>query len=336
MGQLEVRSQRILITGASGLLGLNLALELAPEHTVFGQVNSHRLDFDSFRQGGGEAGSASWNLIQADLCDQSALARMLDTSRPDWIIHCAALANLDACEANPAQAGEINAQVPAHLAKWVARQRRQMQPSSGGHLPRLLHISTDAVFDGIRGRYTENDQPNPLGVYARTKLLGEQLVLDADPEAIVARVNLFGWSLQGKRSLGELFVFSLQAGKSMMGFTDVIFSPLLVNDLASIFLRMLTLRLSGLYHVVSSEAMSKYDFGVQVARKFNLDPGLIKPTRVADSGLKAPRAPNLDLDTTKLARALGEPLPRIGPAIHRFWELYQAGYPQRLRLLQAN
>jgi dTDP-4-dehydrorhamnose reductase len=298
----------ILITGASGLLGLNLALEAAKTHTVCGQVNHNPLHTDAFQ------------VVQADLLHPGSIEQVLEQTQPDWVIHCAALANVDACETEPNLAYRLNAELPGKLAVLVAR---------GG--ARLIHISTDAVFDGQKGHYTEDDAPNPLSIYARTKLAGEQAVAQANPQAAIARVNLFGWSASGRRSLGEFFFNNLGVGQRVMGFTDVFFCPLLVNDIAPILLTMLEKQLGGLYHVVAGEAISKYEFGVQVARQFGLDEGLITPTSVTQSGLKAARSPNLTLRTDKLTAALGEPLPTLSPAIHRFYQLYQQGYPQKLK-----
>jgi dTDP-4-dehydrorhamnose reductase len=289
------------------LLGVNLALEAAKEHTVFGLVNQHLLTTDAF------------SVVQADLLAPKAVQRVLDEVQPEWVIHCAALADVDACEANPQQASKLNSELPRTLASHVAR---------GG--ARLLHISTDAVFDGRQGDYTEDDPPNPVSVYARTKLLGEQSVAKADPTAIIARVNLFGWSPVGRRSLSEFFFYNLRDRVPVMGFTDVFFCPLLVNHLAHILLKMLSLGLSGLYHVVSSECTSKYQFGVELARQFGLDESLITPTSVADSGLKAARSPNLTLKVGKLAEALKEELPNLSTGLEGFYSLYQKGYPQKL------
>jgi dTDP-4-dehydrorhamnose reductase len=303
---------RILITGASGLLGLNLALEAASGHTVFGLVNQHALRTQAF------------TVIQADLLEPGAIQTVLDETRPDWVIHCAALANVDACETNPQQASQLNSEVPGKLAQLVAR---------GG--ARLVHISTDAVFDGQRGGYSEEDAPNPLGVYARTKLAGELAVAQANPDAIIARVNLFGWSVSGQRSLGEFFFNNLHAGKSVMGFTDVFFCPLLANDLGQILMRMLEKRLSGLYHVVSRECISKYTFGVRLAHRFGLNENLIRPASVGEAGLKAARSPRLTLQTGKLAQALGVPPPDLSTGLERFYALYQQGYPQHIKGLSA-
>jgi dTDP-4-dehydrorhamnose reductase len=302
---------RILITGASGLLGLNLALETTRRHTVFGTVNHHALKTDAFK------------VIQTDLLVPGAVEHLLEVTRPNWVIHCAALANLDACETNRLLAQQLNTELPRTLAGYVAR--------SGA---RLVHVSTDSVFDGLRGDYSEDDIPTPVGEYSRTKLDGELAVAEADPTAIIARVNLFGWSLTGNRSLAEFFFNNLSLHKQVMGFTDVFFCPLLANDLADLFIRMLERKLGGLYHVVSSESLSKYDFGLRLAQRFNLDGSLITPTSVTQSGLKATRSPNLTLRSDKLAHALGEPLPRLSTGLDRFYTLYQQGYPHMLHNLE--
>lgn len=298
---------RILITGASGLLGLNLALETTTRHTVFGTVNSHSLKTDAFK------------VIQTDLLAPGAVERLLERTQPDWVIHCAALANLDACEADPLLAQQLNTDLPQTLANHVAR--------SGA---RLVYVSTDSVFDGLRGNYTEEDIPTPISVYSHTKLKGELAVAEADPSAIIARLNLYGWSLHGKRSLAEFFFNNLSQGKHTMGFTDVFFCPLLANDLADIFIKMLENHLGGLYHVVSSESLSKYEFGRRLAERFDLDGSLIDPTSVKQAGLKAPRSPNLTLRSDKLAHALGETLPRVSTGLDKLFTLYQQGYPQLL------
>ncbi len=307
---------RILVTGASGLLGFNLAWEWALKHTVFGVVNSQPLNLARLPS------DRAFTQIQADLLDGSALERVLDQAQPDWIVHCAALANLEACQTEPVLARHVNTVLPGMLAQYVAR---------GG--ARLLHISTDAVFDGQRGFYREDDPTNPLSVYAQTKLDGEFAVAAANPQAIIARVNLFGWSVTGKRSLAEFFFNNLQTGKQMMGFTDIFFCPTLVNTLAAIIEKMFGKELSGLFHLVGSEHLSKYDFGVAIARQFDLDADLIRPASVTEAGLAAARSPKLILDSSRLAAALAEPLPRFSPMLTEFYTLYQQGYPQMLKSL---
>lgn len=302
---------QILVTGASGLLGLNLSLQLTPGHDIVG-VDRNKLNRVPFR------------LLKADLLEPGACSRLIDTVRPEAVIHTAANALVDACENDPAGAYRLNADLPGELAEICARRGI-----------RLLHISTDAVFDGTKeGLYTEEDTPNPLSVYARSKLAGEQNVLSVNPQAIVARVNFFGWSLSGSRSLVEFFFNNLSAGKTCNGFTDVWFCPMFVGDLAETLVRMLEKGLSGLYHAVGSESRTKYDFGVQVARQFGFDEGLIVPISVEESGLKAKRSHNLRLSVDKLSTHLGELVPGLSTGLPKFYVQYQQGYPQKIRSYQ--
>jgi len=302
---------RILVTGASGLLGLNLSLAALPFHQVIG-VDRSTLT------------GVPFELLNMDLLDDGALDRMFTASRPDALIHCAALADVDACQADPIASKRLNAVLPEDLAAGCARRGIPM-----------IYISTDAVLDGTRpGFYMEQDTPNPLGVYARTKLEGERAVLEVNPDAIIARVNFFGWSLTGTRSLAEFFVNNLRDGKPVKGFTDVFFCPMFVGDLAETLLLMLEKGLVGLYHVVGSEALSKYEFGQAIARQFGYDPDLVQPISVDQSGLVAPRSHNLRLSVHKLSTDLGQPVPGFSTGLVKFYTQFQQGYPQKIASYQ--
>lgn len=300
---------RILITGVSGLLGINLALEAVRQgREVVGLANSRAMQNTPFA------------VRACDLTDLTAIHPLLDEVQPDAVVHCAALANLEVCEGQPDLAQRLNTEVPGRLATETARRR----------IP-FIHISTDAVFNGAGCNYLESDPVSPLSIYARTKAEAEEAVLEAHPDALVARVNFYGWSLTGQRSLAEWFFNNLSGKRQVKGFTDVFFCPMLVNDLAGTLLRLLDLRAGGIYHVVGSQCLSKYAFGVAIARAFNLDETLITPVTAETGGLVARRSPNMCLNTGKLAGALGEPPPGLDSGMERFARLYREGYPETLR-----
>src|SRR5688572_29668285 len=191
---------KILITGASGLLGINLAMEAMRAHEVIGVDR-------------GKLKSAPFRVFPIDFLQTNKIHSLLDSTNPDWLINCAALANLDKCEEDPTQAERLNIDFPAELAA-----------ACSGRNIKFVHLSTDAVFDGEKeGAYTEDDEPNPRGIYSQTKLDGERAVQQVNPQAVIARVNFYGWSLTNSRSLGEFFVNNLSAEKPVNGFTDVIF-----------------------------------------------------------------------------------------------------------------
>jgi len=302
---------KLLITGASGLLGINLAMEAMREHEVAGVDR-------------GKLKSAPFRLLQTDLLKMDEIYSILDTTRPDWLINCAALANLEKCEEDPIQAKTLNTDLPEELA--AACKKNNI---------RFVHISTDAVFDGTKaGFYAEEDQTSPPGVYSQTKLDGERAVQEINSQAIIARVNFYGWSLGGRRSLAEFFVNHLSEGKQVNGFTDVIFCPMLVNVTARLLLEMLHKDLTGLYHVVGAQPMSKYQFGMEIARAFGLDEILISPHSVEDSGLPAKRSHNLWLSTHKLSTDLGHEIPAFSTGLAEFYTQFQQGYPQKIRSYQ--
>jgi dTDP-4-dehydrorhamnose reductase len=299
---------RFLVTGASGLLGLNFALYTCQQHEVIGVVNQHALQ------------QAPFAVHQLELSQPGAARQLLQAIRPQVILHCAAMANVDACESQPELAQRVNADLPGELAALAAEFDCKM-----------MHISTDAVFNGDKGNYVEEDEPAPLSVYARTKLAGEEAVLAANPRAIVARVNFYGWSITGKRSLAEFFYSHLSAGENTKGFTDVHFCPLEVHDLSDLLLEMATKDLQGIYHVVSSESLSKFEFGQRLARQFGLDASLIQPVSWRDVGLQAARSPELTLDTQKLRNALQHPLPDQAHGMTRFAQSLSDGLPEYIR-----
>jgi dTDP-4-dehydrorhamnose reductase len=172
-----------------------------------------------------------------------------------------------------------------------------------------------------------------LSVYSRAKFAAEQAVVEENPQAIIARVNIYGWGITGKRSLAEFFYNNLSVGKPSPGFTDVFFCPLLVNDLSQILLKMMEKNLEGLYHVVGGEGISKYSFGMALAERFGFDASLVRPASVNSAGLQAARSQHLVLRTDKIAHALGEAPPGLAAGMERFYQLYQQGYPQLLRSL---
>jgi len=302
---------RILIVGASGLLGINLAMEAMREHKVIGVDR-------------GKLKSAPFQVLEIDLLHRNMIRSVIDATRPEWLINCAALANLEQCEEYPDQARILNAEIPGDLANICTKRNI-----------RFVHISTDAVFDGTKaGIYTEEDEPSPPGIYSQTKLDGERAVEQVNPQAIIARVNFYGWSLGGRRSLAEFFVKNLDEGKNVNGFTDIIFCPMWVNHLNRILIEMLEKNLSGLYHVVGAQVMSKYQFGVEVARTFGLREDLISPKSVLSSGLTAKRSHNLWLSTHKLSTDLRHEIPSVSTGLAEFYTQFQQGYPQKIRSYQ--
>lgn len=300
---------RIVVTGASGLLGANLCLAARER----GMAVTALYGRHPFAAEGIDA-------RPLELADEDAARALVDQVRPSSIVHCAAATNVDWCEDHEDEAMRINAGASGALARAAA--------SVGA---RFAYVSTDSVFDGERGGYTEDDAPAPLNAYARSKLAGERRVAEALPEALVLRTNLYGWNAQPKQSLGEWVLGRLEAGVPFPGFADVTFAPLLANDLADAILDLLEGGMTGTWHLASADAVSKYDFARALAVEFGHDPELVTPARAADVGFRAPRPRDTSLDATRAAAALGRPLPAVGEGLRRFRALRDGGYVNLLK-----
>jgi dTDP-4-dehydrorhamnose reductase len=304
---------KILVTGASGLLGANLVLAaLERGHSPTALDRAHPANFPG----------TTW--LQEDLLEATTAERCISKSQADWVVHCAAWTNVDACQSDGSMAHRLNVEASESLAE-AARKK-----GAG-----FIYISTDSVFDGERGRYREEDATGPVNVYAQTKLEGEIAVLRSHPNAIVARTNIYGWNLQPKESLAEWILHRLQQRQPLQCFDDVLFSPILVNDLSDALLDMMDRGLSGVYHVCGGEPCSKYAFACKLANVFQIDSSAIQAISVADFGFKAPRPRNTTLDTTRIAEALGRAMPDVRNGLKRFDELWNTGFVARLQQMRA-
>lgn len=300
--------KRLLVTGVTGLLGINLALDAVKRgYEVLGWVNTRRLKGVPFEQ----------DVVSLE--DLSLLPEKLEQARVDAVIHCAAIANLDVAQKDPELAKRVNAEAPGVLAETA---RKMSIP--------FVQISTDSVFDGAAGNFCEDDLPNPQNIYAQSKLAGEEAVRQAYSEALIARVVFYGWSPSGSRSLAEFVYNNLSQGKPINGFTDSIFSPLYVRDLADLLLLALEKELSGTYHFFSGQSLSKYDFAVGLARRFGFHESLITPVLTAQGGLQTKRPLNLSMNAEKLQTALNQYLPTVDHGLERLYQDWENGLRQQL------
>ena len=288
-------ASRWLVTGATGFLGANLGQSLRGRVQRIGAVRTPKQQDDLFDE-----------YIEIDLIDETSLAHAVRTTTPDVIVHSAALAYHDRCESDPTLAFAMNTRSTEVLHQAAAEVGAT-----------FVFISTDAVFDGTRGDYSETDEPHPTSVYGESKVRAEQAVL-TDPNALVVRTNFFGWSPSGTRSILEFFVSSLRQGTQVRGFTDFTVTSGYTQELCEVLWQLAGAGhqppAPGLWHVTASDALTKYDFGVAVAEAFGLDDSLITPT-TAD--IHPPRNGDISLNTSKIATWLGRPLASQRAGIER-------------------
>lgn len=265
------------VTGAGGLIG-NYLVQLAPRYAPAWRVRGLRR-------------------ADVDLTDFTTLQRLYRQDRPQLIIHCAALSRSPDCEAHPEWARRLNVEVTRQLAEL------------GAEAP-FVWFSTDLVFDGRQGSYTEEATPNPLSVYAETKHAAEQVVL-AHPHALVIRTSLNGGtSPTGDRGFNEQMRRAWRAGQLLRLFTDEFRSPLPASATAQAVWELVQREARGIYHVAGAERLSRWEIGQLVAARCpELSPRLAAASLQEYAG--APRPPDTSLDCTKAQQRLSFPLPGL-------------------------
>ncbi len=278
---------KIVVTGASGFLGREVCLAaLRRGHEVLAL--------------GGSRAPAIPDVKHArpfDLCSEAALEALILEEFPHAVVHCAALPTIETCLADPAKAKTLNAEVPKKLAQLCF------------HLgAKLVHVSTDTVFDGVAGNYQPTDKPAPLNLYGETKAAAEVEVLRYGREhaAVLRTSPIIGNSVTGDRGLHERLFASWKEGRAAALFTDEIRQPVEVSNLADVTIELCErTNLSGLFHWAGTEAMSRHEIGVRIARHFGLDAdSLVKPTSRADVPSAVSRPRDLSLRLHPLAGKL--------------------------------
>jgi dTDP-4-dehydrorhamnose reductase len=276
----------VLVTGAQGQLGREIVEAFRPSGRVI--ALGHR---------------------DLDLTDDAAVAGRLRSEQPDLVVNCAADNDVDGAETAPLRALAVNAFAVRALARAV--------DECGAT---LVHYSTDFVFDGSASRpYVESDEPNPQGVYAASKLLGEWFALEARRGFVLRVESLFGARGSGApvRSSLDRIAEGIEAGREVGVFTDRTVSPSYTVDLAAATRALVDVGAApGLYHCVNGGAATWYAIAEEIARLLGRDARL-KPVTLGDVTLRAPRPAYCALDNSRL-RAAGVPMPTWQDALARY------------------
>jgi dTDP-4-dehydrorhamnose reductase len=274
---------RVLVTGSSGMLGKDVCESLGfHNHEVFGVSKDSNVNMKKDRQ------------FLGDLANDAFINGVLEDCQPDAIIHCAAIVNVDECEKNRELADSVHIEVTSKLAAYKAGEVR------------FIYVSTDSVFDGNVGNYSEEDSPHPLNYYALTKLQGERLALGNNPNSVVLRTNIFGFHVPPGRSLAEWAIHNLLLNKTINGFDDVLFNPVYTKQLSLMTAKyFMSSDLRGVWNVASQGYLSKYEFLVRLAGVFKVPASLVVQKSMTSATFIASRPKRTFLNTDKLKSRLG-------------------------------
>lgn len=295
----------LLITGSSGFIGGALARRAAGRWLTYGA----RLRAED------STAVAVHHGVTFDIRDREQTQRAIATIAPTVVIHAAAMADSALCATHPELAWESN----VHGAENVAR-------AAAAVGARLIYLSTDWVFRGDRGGYTELDAPDPLTVYGKTKYAGEEAVRATCDSYVIARVALvFGYGSTRCPCFAERLLSELRAGRPVSLFQDEYRSPIALSTLCDCLLELAAGDGRGIYHLGGPDRLSRLEFGRRLAAAFDLPRALLLPTSRRDYAFPEPRPADCSLRTVHPAAELTTPRPAIMTALRALrWEYENA------------
>ena len=293
---------RFLVTGAAGFVGRQIARDLAESGRVYSGYNRTRPD--------------TGIPVPMDISREDDIESAIRKARPDVIIHCAAVADVNLCERERDLATRINATATGAIARQAAKTRAF-----------LVYISTDYVFDGKNGMRRESDATGPVNHYGATKLEGERRVQEEASKWCIARICVPYGTHPERRDFLSHVAGECSAGREFPSPVDQHISPTYLPNLSRMVIEIGTRNIAGTVHLAGATRVSRYEMARMLAEKLGLDASLVRPVSMSDmKSWTAKRPHDTSLDTSKAAKMLKEKPLGIEPGL----ELYARHLRARL------
>jgi len=269
----------MLVTGASGLLGNKIVEHAKNDYKLVPIYKTKPLHSNS---------------LKLDITDVAEVSNLFSRFKPTVVIHTASETNVDKCETEKVHAWKVNVEGARNIADACQKVNAK-----------LVAISTDYVFDGEKGLYTEEDTPNPINYYGVTKLEGEKQVINYCKNYAILRTSvLYGWH-PWKQNFATWVINKLRQQQEINIVEDHYNTPTLADNLAEMALEVAEKDLQGLYHASGNERISRYEFAKKIAETFGLNSDLIKPVKTSQmAAWTAKRPRDSSLDTGKIRKQL--------------------------------
>jgi len=285
---------KFLVTGSAGLVGSQVVKDLSKQnHTVYSCYNDEK--------------PVHGIPLQLNLTDQDKIIETLQETKPDRIIHLAAMTNVELCETEKELATLLNSKATETIAKQAAKQQVF-----------FVYVSTDYVFDGIHGMKKEDDSTNPLGFYGKSKLEGELKLNKIASSWCIARTSTpFG--IHHKKKSFPLWVKeNLESKKEIPVLVDQFTSPTYVPNLSEMLIEVATRQIAGVIHLAGATRISRYNLAELVAEKLSLDKKLLIPTKTDEMSWKAQRPKDSSLNVLLATEILNEKPQKIEQSLELF------------------
>ena len=273
--------KKILFFGGSGLLALNWANKIYKNWNII--LLKHKRNF-SFEHA---------KIIQLEKISKSNIIEIINKVKPFVVVNCAAITEVEKCEKENDNAKLVNSILPQIIANVCKLMRIK-----------FVQISTDHLFNGEKSFYQEDNPISPLNNYGITKAQAEISVLNENPEALLIRTNFFGWGTSYRDSFSDWIIKSLRESKVIKLFSDVYFTPIYIEELINIIHILIEKNKQGIFNIVSKERISKFEFGIKIAKIFKYPLTLISPISIDEIDFLVTRPKDMSLSTAKITNEI--------------------------------
>jgi len=301
---------KILITGGTGLLALNFYTALRDKYDVILVLHKRIIKIDGA------------TVCSFDLSSRTQIYKALDIYSPVFVIHTAGLTSVEVCQKYPNLAHSIN----VRLAENVAAACKKFD------VP-FVHISTDHLFSGDCELLDEDAQVAPLNIYGETKAEAEVRVADAYPKALIIRTNFYGWGTSYRKSFSDRIIENLRNHMPLTLFDDVYYTPIVIKDLAQAIVTLVFYNAYGIFNVVGDQRLTKYQFGLLVAKIFELDEHLLIRESICNFPKLVNRPLDMSLSNKKISKFLGYDLGMVSKHLQTLKKQELQGLALELRKL---
>jgi len=278
----------IVFTGGSSLLAQSWIKYEQPDYNYVLALHQRKLDNSKYKS------------IFLNYQDATHIAEQLERVKADVVVNCIGLTSVEDCEENIAQATQTNVEIANRIASVCNNMGIK-----------LVHISTDHLFDGTNAFSDEHTPLSPLNTYGKTKGEGEKAILENNPDALVIRTNFFGWGPVYKASFSDKILKNLEAGKQNNLFDDVFYTPISVKTLSEKIALLIEKEAKGVFNICSNERITKYQFGVMIANVFGHETTLLHPASIDSVPNLTLRPKDMSLCNHKLCAFLGTSIPSL-------------------------
>lgn len=273
--------KNVIITGGSGLLALNWAFVKKKDAQITLLLHQRKVSIEGV------------DSMFINLRSEKTVFEFLSKVQNCIVIHCAAITDVNYCEKNPEVAYETNSLIAGNLANICSKLAIK-----------FVHISSDHLFSGLKPFSSEELPLCPQNVYGSSKADAEKRVLQFNPDSLVIRTNFFCWGPTYRASFSDFLINSIREKKKISLYTDIFYTPIYATHLVELVHKLVSSNLSGIFNVVGSERLSKYEFGKMVFSIFSGNMKLIKKTKYQDQANSIKRPLDMSLSNKKLIDSL--------------------------------